>query len=253
MNDTSEIRIRPHDGPSSRSLSRIASEVLQRGEVGLRQLLDAYCYATDVARDPWQFALELKILQNGGLSVNELRWLISKGFVEHACEMDGLQKPARKFRKSCPDGLRFGAESCFVLTPLGFGFWRCLRERTADKTLPVNGKRVPVNGNSSEKCGTESLQVTPSWDSFRRELRVAETVVKQFNNPAPNQETILMAFQEEHWPVHIDDPLPPSPESDPKLRLRDTIASLNRKHKQKQRLIRFSGNGCGNGVRYELL
>ena len=58
-----------------------------------------------------------------------------------------------------------------------------------------------------------------------------------------------MAFEEESWPPRIDDPLPPSPNIDSKKRLHDTIKSLNRH--QKQRCIRFMGDGRGTGVRWE--
>jgi hypothetical protein len=74
-------------------------------------------------------------------------------------------------------------------------------------------------------------------------------LVKQFKLPSPNQEMILMALEEEHWPVRIDDPLPPSKKLDAKQRLHDTIKNLNRN--QKQRLIRFMGDGTGQGVRWE--
>ena len=46
-------------------------------------------------------------------------------------------------------------------------------------------------------------------------------------------------------------PLPPQVGQDPKRRLHDTINSLNRK--QKARLIRFQGDGSGEGVRWEFL
>jgi hypothetical protein len=67
--------------------------------------------------------------------------------------------------------------------------------------------------------------------------------------PAENQERILAAFEEEGWPVHIHDPLPPHSDQDSKRRLHNTINSLNRH--QKQPLIRFSGNGSGQGIRWE--
>ncbi len=75
-------------------------------------------------------------------------------------------------------------------------------------------------------------------------------VVKQYKVPAPNQERVLAAFEEEGWPVHIDDPLPPSNDQDPKRRLHDTINSLNRN--QKRSLLRFIGDGSGQGLRWEL-
>lgn len=49
----------------------------------------------------------------------------------------------------------------------------------------------------------------------------------------------------------IDDPLPPVFDIEPKRRLHDTIKSLNRH--QKNRLIRFKGDGTGQGIRWELV
>jgi hypothetical protein len=69
--------------------------------------------------------------------------------------------------------------------------------------------------------------------------------------PAPNQELILGCFEEEGWPPRIDDPLPPHPELAAKRRLHATITTLNRHHKH--RLLRFLGDGSGEGVRWELL
>ena len=80
---------------------------------------------------------------------------------------------------------------------------------------------------------------------------MGDVLVKQFKLPSPNQETVLMAFQEEGWPPRIDDPLPPHPELDPKRRLHDTIKCLN--HNQQNRLIQFHGDGTGEGVLWELL
>ncbi len=91
----------------------------------------------------------------------------------------------------------------------------------------------------------------PRWDGDLQELRVSGVIVKQFKVPAPNQEMILSAFQEENWPVRIDDPLPPAHDQDSKRRLHDTIVSLNRNHKS--RFIRFMGDGTGEGVRWTLV
>ena len=89
----------------------------------------------------------------------------------------------------------------------------------------------------------------PKWDRDRRELRLGGELVKVFKLPSPMQEAILMAFEEEHWPPRIDDPLPVHPELIPKRRLHDTIKSLNRN--QKRSLIRFMGDGTGEGIRWE--
>jgi hypothetical protein len=67
--------------------------------------------------------------------------------------------------------------------------------------------------------------------------------------PAPNQEIILQAFQEENWPHCIDDPLPPQDNLPIKSRLLATIKSLNRS--QVNPLILFHGNGNGVQVYWE--
>jgi hypothetical protein len=91
----------------------------------------------------------------------------------------------------------------------------------------------------------------PQWDRQCRVLRVGQCVVKQYRRPSPNQDMVLAAFQKEDWPHRIDDPLPPQGEQEPKCRLHDTIKWLNRH--QEHRLIRFLGDGTGEGVCWELI
>ena len=75
--------------------------------------------------------------------------------------------------------------------------------------------------------------------------------MKVFKLPSSMQETVLIAFEEEHWPPKIYDPLPVHPELEPKRRLHDTIKGLNRN--QKSSLVRFMGDGTGEGIRWELI
>jgi hypothetical protein len=91
----------------------------------------------------------------------------------------------------------------------------------------------------------------PHWDPEIRVLRVGREIVKQYRVPSPAQEAILAAFQEEGWPPHLDDPLPPLPDGSPADRLRSTIRNLN--SNQKKRLIRFRGDGTGQGILWELI
>jgi hypothetical protein len=108
-------------------------------------------------------------------------------------------------------------------------------------------KGVDLNGhNGSVLDGAKSI---PRWDAQRRELTIAGHVVKRFRLPAPNQESILTAFEEEGWPLRILDPLPPKFEMDCKRRLHETIKTLNRHHMVK--IIRFCGDGTGQGVLWE--
>src|SRR5205807_1210480 len=87
---------------------------------------------------------------------------------------------------------------------------------------------------------------SPLWDPALRELRWEGLLVKRFRLPAPNQEAILAAFEEDGWPARIDDPLPRDGRCDPHDRLHETLKGLNRN--QRHRLIQFGGDGTGMGA-----
>lgn len=106
----------------------------------------------------------------------------------------------------------------------------------------------------SEICTATLAQtqyLVPRWDAVRRELSVDGQMVKRFRQPAPNQEAVLTAFEEEGWPPRIYDPLSPQAGLDQKRRLHETIKTLNRR--RLARVIRFCGDGTGEGVFWELV
>jgi hypothetical protein len=207
-----------------------------RFQPALSILREAYAYACELGRPVWDFAVEIHLLRAAGLTHSDLRWLVCRGLVEHAAEMTRDGQDSRDFR---PTGiLTFTKRTCFVLAETAAG----PAQATADgcPTAAVQLQSGPAASGSPP---------VPQWDKERQELRVGELVVKQFKVPAPNQEMILASFEEEGWPPRIDDPLPPQPDQDAKRRLHDTIITLNRH--QKNRLIRFSGDGSGEGVRWD--
>ena len=220
--------------------------LLRRGWEGVRLLFEAYLYATEVGCDLWDFAVEMDCLQQAGCTRSELRWLVCKEYIDHGIESTLPGEPKRTFRQiQGPRGLTFGRRSCFVLTTTGLAFaqttvgdrWAssCEQQQTAEFVHPAPA----------------AVERKPQWDGQRQELRLGDAIVKQFKVPAANQERILAAFDEEGWPVRIDDPLPPNSDQNPKRRLHDTINSLNRN--QKQNLLRFTGDGSGQGIRWELV
>jgi hypothetical protein len=226
------------------------SAFLARLRPGLDRLLVACQLARDVGRDPWDFAVELNAIRESGLEWNEVRWLVCKGYVVHAKEITLPGDSKRVFRPEAE--LVFHRRTCLVLTDEGSAFARLVRQR--DRNSPSqtgNGDGdvggTPTNG-SGDARGDSPL---PSWDPERRELRVAGSLVKRFRVPSPNQERIIAVFEEEGWPPRIDDPLPPLPELDSKSRLRDTIKSLNRH--QVNRLLHITGDGTGQGIRWQIL
>ncbi len=219
---------------------------MHRGQEGIRLLLEAYLYAVELGRDIWDFAVEIEYLHKAGCTGSEFRWLACQGFVDHAIESTLPDAPKRTFRR-CPGsgGWTFSRRTCFVLTDAGLVFAR----EAMGHLLHLSDAQLQTVKHAHR--ASAAIDRKPRWDYQRQELRLADAIVKQFKVPASNQERILAAFEEEGWPVRIDDPLPPNAEQNPKRRLHDTINSLNRN--QKRHLIRFTGDGSGQGIRWELV
>jgi hypothetical protein len=197
----------------------------------LTLLLRATDYARDVAADRWQFAIEWKDLNARGLERTDVRWLVSRGYVDLKREISLPAAFRRLFVDS--DVPRLWHDTAFILNDAGVAFVRSFAGHDASQASPDHAPIVPAApAYSTDK---------PTWDKDRRELRYRGQLVKAFRVPAPNQELILEAFEEEGWPEFIDDPLPPAPDQDPHRRLQATIKSLNRR--QTTTLIRFRGNG----------
>jgi hypothetical protein len=218
------------------------AEISSSVEIALTRLADAGAYARNVECSPWDFAVEMRSLIAAGLSTSDLRWLVMRGYVEHAQEVTRAQDASRRYRPS--HNLSFGEKTCFVLTDLGAGLVgasgngspQLLRDRPESSRRPANPEPSPVG--------------LPTWDPDRRVLRLGDQVVKHFKVPSPSQEAILQAFEEEGWPAAIHDPLPPQPGQDSKRRLRATLQSLN--GNQKNGLVWFRGDGTGERVLWEL-
>jgi hypothetical protein len=223
--------------PKRSKAQPIRPEIISRFQAGLSILLEAYDYACQLQRPAWDFAVEIHCLRSAGLTNSDLRWLSCQQLVEHAAEMTRAGQESRDFQPTGP--LTFTKSTCFVLTETGVALAR--------------QGHVSPNPSAQEPAPpipTAGLPPVPKWDRERQELRLGKLVVKQFKVPAPNQEIILAAFEEEHWPPRIDDPLPPQPDQDAKRRLHDTINTLNRH--QRNPLIHFLGDGTGEGVRWQL-
>jgi hypothetical protein len=112
----------------------------------------------------------------------------------------------------------------------------------ADAPIAIAFRSAPSNHVSD-------ATFVPQWDSVRRVLSVNGRTIKHFRVPSRNQEAVLVAFEEEGWPQRIDDPLPFRAGLNAKYRLHFTIRRLN--HGGKQQLIRFFGDGTGEGVCWE--
>jgi hypothetical protein len=215
----------------------------------LALLLDASSCAVDVGADVWQFSVEINALLRAGLTTSACRWLIAKGLAKHACETTTNNGDRRVFQPCA--NLALPKRTCFVITDRGIAcaneLLRSGAKRHAGEQQRASAIAVPTVRPAVDNAEPEPT--TPTWDSDRQQLRVGRIIVKEFKVPAANQEAILAAFQEEGWVPRIDDPLTPKLNQDSKRRLHDTINSLNRN--QKHSLLRFLGDGKGEGVRWE--
>jgi hypothetical protein len=224
--------------PRSRHLETDAQQAAFRE--GLVQLFEAHRCAEYMRYDRWEFAIGMDSLIAMGLSASVLRWLASMGYVEHAIE---VTKPQDSVRKFLPNrNLSFQAKTCFVLTDAGASF-----------VAALTGASFPHHFQGTYACGRSLAQssLIPLWASESRSLSVGGVLVKRFRIASPNQVAILAAFQEEGWPRRIDDPLRPQAHQVAKCRLHDTIKCLNRHHLQ--RILRFRGDGTGEGVCWEFV
>jgi hypothetical protein len=213
-------------------------------------LWEAWQYARELGCELWEFAVELPVLQSAGLTINELRWLVMKGYAEHGRDVTAKGDVRRKFRRGGP--LLHHSRTCMVLTDEGCRWLRGLAEDRWNGAHASPATSKCLCGTSQTAACEPSEQAPkaiPKWDRDRQELSFGEATVKRYRLPSPNQETVLMAFEEESWPPRIDDPLPVRPGSDAKQRLHDTIKGLNRH--QVHRRIRFMGDGSGTGIRWE--
>jgi hypothetical protein len=196
---------------------------------GLQALSVAQHYAADIERPASDFAIEIQSLRKVGLSNSDLRWLICKGYVQHFIDQTRSDQPGRSVVRT--ESLRLVPASCFVLTPAGIAIAESYDMHPARNCRGQDLTAVPD---------------VPTWDSTTRVLRLGPDVVAIFDSRAPAQEQILAAFEEERWPVRIDDPLTPNGEGDHKTRLNKAIHRLN-KHVNSPH-IHFCADGSGQGI-----
>jgi len=233
-----EIAVEQLAGRKQRESAVVRSPKLRRA---LELLLESVEYADETTDRRWDFAVEIEQLRRLKLSDNDLRYLLRGRYVEHANEITRRTHNTRKYRQA--GDLHFSTRSCFILTESGVAI----------------ASDFPDESNGPAPRYTRSLQTAPGlqrdmtdlpfWDDQRRTLFLKDRVVKRFRWFAANQQLILSVFQEEGWPVRIDDPLAPSESLVGKQRLSDTIKCLNQK--QENRLLRFRGDGSGQGVLWE--
>jgi len=217
----------------------------ERYRHALLLLLDAHLASCEHSCDPWEFAIEIQSLRDVGLSDTDFRSLLKSAHLVHAREMTQIDELKRVFHP-CASGT-FSRRSCFVLSVSGV---ELAMQICGEAPRMGEGLIISKLGTAPARNGIGDPSAKPRWDPDRRELLFEARLIKQFKVPAYNQQAILAAFDEEGWPIRIDDPLPPKEGKCPKERLHQAIKNLNRN--QKEQLIRFAGDGSGTGVCWQV-
>lgn len=163
-------------------------------------------------------------------------WLIYHGLVEHL-EFD----PKKPMAKPKPLQSAFPVpDSHLALTPKGVE----LAEKLQQNPDPPQSELPDQTALFAPKL------LLPHYNKERRVFSWGRHILKDFHQPAQNQELILCAAEELNWPEFFDDPLPPVPGKNCKKRLHHTIQDLNRH--QHPYFIHFKGDGTGTGIGWEL-
>jgi hypothetical protein len=186
----------------------------------LATLLDPLVRTGRAGREAPDLTFAVGALRAAGLTTADLRWLLENHYLRLPLEATRAAEKQRLWRTRSKRS--FSDKSNLVLTNAGYRAARLL------------------------------LAEIPYYDLELRELWVRGALVKVFTRPAPDQHTVLSTFEELGWPRRIDDPLHfKRGRQNAKLRLRDTIKRLNQ-HQQRF-LIRFHGNGNGEGILWEFV
>jgi hypothetical protein len=197
----------------------------------LTMLFEAHQAARQLGAKPRALACQLSSLHDVGINDAVLRWLVTKKLVDHLWEITRPRQHDRAFREAV--NLRFTSASCFVLTGAGVGL----------------AERLAASGQLRAGLARKADRDLPHYDSERRKLFFKGKIVKQFKQPAANQEPILLGFEEEKWVRRLADPIPGQTGIDAKHRLNGAITKLN--SNQINPILRFHGDGTGTGILWE--
>jgi len=212
--------------PSPDPLTHISAAMRPRLRCALVILLEAYESAADSKRNPWDFAVEIAELHAAGLRTTDLRWLVGKGYVQHAIEKTKGGDTGRVFGKWGQLGqLRFSDRSGFVLTEAGIRAARLLQGETV-----------------------LSAAETPHWDDANHTLFWRSLALHHFQKDAPYQEAIVRRFEDEGWPRCVTVVLPQDPGVSSKERLHAAVQNLNRNVRP---YLRFGLEGSGSRIYWE--
>jgi hypothetical protein len=204
-------------------------------------LLGEYWDAQDQRVDPRRRALPRAHFHKAGVGDDILLWLFYHGHVEHRVQHPTA--PGSPAGEPAGGTTQFHDGSLFWLTDAGAVF--------ADALLAdFFNRREPQSFQAAWERLAVGLLV-PRYDGQDRLFCWGVHALKEFRQPAGNQELILGTAEELRWQAWFDDPLPRGGKiRNPKVRLHDVIKDLNRR--QWRSLVHFRGDGTGTRVGWKL-
>ncbi len=200
------------------------------------RLFNAYEEAQDLGCAPRSRPVPLSGLRESKIEDYILLWMLYQGHIEPI-----LPSPCPLRRgpgESVGMSLLLSPGSSLALTELGSAF---VGDLFSDALVP-GSDRIMTDLWSKLRMGL----LVPYFDQKEHVFGWGRHLLKQFYQPAGNQQLVLCAEEELNWPRWLDDPLLRRPGVRAKVRLHDTIKYLNLH--QKEPLIRFTGDGTGTRI-----
>lgn len=194
-------------------------------------LLKAHDHTHGQGHPPWNAAVKMRSLLAEGLTDQGLLELVCWRYLEHTSEAEQAAKVRGIVHPFTPQQL--SANFCFLLTNEGLAVARGLGRRASDGPPPMVLAQLP-HWNAEEQC-----------------LSFAGQVVKQFQQPAPNQELVLATFQECGWAFRVDNPFPRGGPVDWLEQLHNVICRLNSAQKHALFHLQFGYDNEGKRIHWQ--
>lgn len=118
----------------------------------LTTLLEAFEYAEDSESDIWDFAISIQHTDESGVTETDLRWLVKKGYINHAREITAEGDDGRQFRST--GNLTFYRDTNIILTSEGVLAARAVVNGTAvqpDSVAPIATTNTSSSNNQTGK------------------------------------------------------------------------------------------------------
>lgn len=102
----------------AKRVGRITPKLPQMEQAVAELLLEAARYAEECGVNPWEFAVEVRCLNDAGVTNYTLRWLVFHKLAQHGLERSNPNSRSRRIRVI--SNLSMPSDACVILTEAGF-------------------------------------------------------------------------------------------------------------------------------------